>query len=148
MTALDRFEAKYEPEPMSGCWVWHGAQNQSSPGRMSYGYYWDSAAGKLIAAHRWSAKHVGGLAIEDGQVNHRCDNGLCVNPDHLYIGTQRDNIMDSVQRMRRRGTRKMSEDMIRSARGLYDSGEWTHRQIAERFGVHRSTITWVLRHQA
>ncbi len=143
MKPLERFEDKYEPEPTSGCWVWSGAQSKT--GKSYYGFF--AFGGKSWNAHRWAAKFIGGLPIENGQVNHRCDNGLCVNPDHLYIGTQQDNIRDSARRLRRRGTRKLSLQALKQARELYDSGDWTHKQIAERFNVHRSTITWALRHQ-
>lgn len=76
-----------------GCWDWTGSRNYRGYGR-TY------ANGRMIFAHRrvWASIH------EDPPrgkiVCHRCDNPACVRPDHLYLGTHRDNMDDMLERAR------------------------------------------------
>src|SRR5690606_35598865 len=79
-----RFIAKVD---MRGdCWVWTAT-------RMSRGYGYFYANGKMRGAHRvaWAIAHG---YFPDVHVLHRCDNPPCVRPDHLFLGTQRDNMAD------------------------------------------------------
>jgi len=86
---LDRFEAKIEPEPMSGCWLWTGAQN----GPRDCGVF---RLGKVYRAHRVSWELTRG-AIPTGLVLvHHCSNYACVNPYHLRLSTGRKSISASI----------------------------------------------------
>lgn len=91
----ERFESKYIPEPMSGCWLWLDKLTRDGYGQMTYKM-------KSMRAHRWSYSiHVG--PIPNGLlVCHKCDTPACVNPKHLFVGTVKDN----------------TEDMIKKGRGL------------------------------
>ncbi len=94
----DRFWEKVVPEPMSGCWLWVGAQRNGG-----YGFYWDGE--KRRAAHRLVCT----LAHGDGgdlHTRHSCDTRACVNPDHLSWGTPRDNTQDMLRRGRGRHSHK------------------------------------------
>lgn len=86
---LLRFESKYIPEPNSGCWLWTGNCYPNGYGQISINY-------KSCLAHRysWTVKYG---AIPDGLwVLHRCDVKKCVNPDHLFLGTNSDNQKDAI----------------------------------------------------
>lgn len=127
---MKRFESKVEKS--SSCWVWKGATDKNG-----YGIF--RLDGKNIKAHRfafelWVHPIPGGLCC-----CHRCDNPGCVNPSHIFLGTNAENTADKVRKNRQarvRGYFKLSADqalMIREHKG-------TQREIAERFGISRSQV--------
>jgi len=95
-----RFERHYEPEPMSGCWLWTASRNGDGYGFMTVGSRGIDRSYR--GAHRVSYEiYVG--PIPDGMcVLHRCDVPACVNPAHLFLGTQRDNALDRERKHRGR----------------------------------------------
>lgn len=103
--SIDRFHGKYEPNE-NDCWIWTGAKN-----RDGYGSFWNGErlAGRngkrggprMVLAHRWSFAHFIGAIPAGLYVLHRCDTPSCVNPDHLFLGTQADNVRDCANKGRR-----------------------------------------------
>jgi HNH endonuclease len=85
---LSRFQAKYVVDD-SGCWLWTGALND-------HGYGWMSTTRKdgPDRAHRIAWRLFKGPIPEGLYVLHRCDTPRCVNPNHLFLGTQTDNNAD------------------------------------------------------
>jgi hypothetical protein len=80
-------------------------------------------------------------------VRHTCDNRSCVNPNHLEIGTQRDNINDKVERNRQakgqtHGRVKLTEDEVREIKVLLGFGI-THRTLATQYNVHKTCISFI-----
>ena len=92
-TQKERFEEKINKT--KNCWLWTG-------GKVTGGYGSFKIDGEKILAHRFSyLQYVG--AIPDGMnVCHSCDVPACVNPDHLWIGTQQDNVDDMINKGRAR----------------------------------------------
>ena len=83
-TAIDRFNQKYDTNPITGCWEWHGYIH---PG--GYGHFSDK--GK-VTAHRWSYEYFIGKIPNSLKLDHLCRIRHCVNPDHLEAVTQKENI--------------------------------------------------------
>lgn len=86
--AIQRFEAKYEPEPMSGCWLWIGSCGPRSRG----GYPQFRWNGRVGYAHRFAYEHFVGTIPSGLVIDHRCNTPICVNPRHLRLATIRQNI--------------------------------------------------------
>lgn len=78
------------------CWIW------DSPRRDKDGYGWFRPGGRRISTHRFSWLYHRGPIPEGMSVLHRCDRPYCVNPDHLWLGTQKDNVQDMMQKGRHR----------------------------------------------
>src|SRR5262245_5080249 len=99
LTSAERFWAKVQKS--ENCWEWIGCRQKRTDGP-TYGLF--DFDGRLQGAHRVSWQIVNG-PIPDGLfVLHRCDNAPCVRPDHLFIGTQSDNILDCSRKGRLKKT--------------------------------------------
>lgn len=89
---------------LNGCWLYH------SVSRAEDGYKRVMIEGREIGVHRLSAYLFLGLDLDDNeqQANHKreCTSKACWNPEHLYIGTQKENIQDCVDTGRHRNSRK------------------------------------------
>lgn len=126
-------EGMWEPVTETGCWLWTGAL--ASDG---YGLVSQRVDGKNICkrAHRLSYElHVGPIPT-GASVLHKCDTPICINPQHLFIGTQKDNTDDARRKGRhvhgeRHGASKLTEDDVRAIR--IDSRSL--REIAKAYGV-------------
>ncbi|MFF6966284.1 HNH endonuclease signature motif containing protein [Streptomyces anthocyanicus] len=81
-------------ERAEGCWNWQGARSDTGYGHLA------SDEGPEVLAHRFSYQLHGGVISEGMVVCHRCDNPACVNPDHLFLGSQRDNVHDMISKGR------------------------------------------------
>lgn len=97
-----RFEDFVEPEPMSGCWLWMGCARPSG-----YGWFSRSLPSKREAAHRSSWLLYKGDIPNGMDVLHKCDMPMCVNPAHLFLGTQVDNNLDRDRKGRQWNMRKI-----------------------------------------
>lgn len=117
-----RFYSKTHPD-MSGCVLWCGAKDKNGYGTIRVGPRGDN---KNWFAHRLSYFLHYGELDEGLNVNHKCDNPECVNPDHLYQGTQAENMRDVKERKRAKGCQKPNLQG-----NLHHSAKLTERDVED-----------------
>ena len=141
----ERFEAKFIPVTESGCWLWTGAVWMSD----RYGAFWVDKTfnnGRMTGAHRASLYIYRGIKLcSHEHACHTCDNTLCVNPDHLFVGSHTDNMRDMVAKGRHvTMSLKLSESDIVEARLRRVAGE-SVKEIALSIGMSPSHMSRVLK---
>lgn len=133
------------------CWFWVGAIDTSPSNH--YGLF-SIKEGCRVRAHRFSYLiHKGN--IPDGQVvRHTCDVQHCVNPDHLILGSQRENVLDAKERGRlltgssnssKKKNNKLTKELVLEIRLRYSAEKKSHQKLADEYGVTRSVMSHVLR---
>lgn len=137
-----RFHAQYLPEPMSGCWLWTGNTN-GRYGTLGFN-------NKPLYAHRFSYELYHGKFDKKLDVCHKCDVNLCVNPQHLFVGSRKDNMRDCLLKGRfahgsKHKNAKLNEQAIVEIIQSYDNGFKNQRELAEQFGVTQTLIGRIVR---
>lgn len=123
----------------SGCHEW-----QSTIHRDGYGKFWHNGA--IRAAHRVSYELFCGEIPKGKHILHTCDNRKCVNPEHLYAGTAKDNVRDKVERYQGMwGRMKTPFETIEKARKLYASGKYSQREVGEMLGIKQTQVSRYVR---
>ena len=113
---------------MDDCIEWAGQVSQNGYGRLPDGKRY---------AHREAWKMINGLIPEGMVIKHKCDNKLCVNPDHLEVGTQSENVKEAYDRGLREPTRKLTDEQIREIKERIDEN---NSALSREFGVSRQLI--------
>ena len=150
--ACSRFWSKVD---RSGeCWSWLGALDRKGYGRFSVGNSRGpngTRCNSMVAAHRFSYEQAFGSAA-GLFVLHRCDNPRCVRPEHLFLGTNLDNVRDMDAKGRRvtvvkRGSSHanavLDEDKVRSIFRQHRVEGVTQAELARRHGVSRGAINHI-----
>lgn len=147
-TNVERFNEKYVVKE-NGCWVWTAGLNKDSYGKFWSGLYSKNGSPISELAHRWAFMEFKGPLQKGNYVLHSCDVPPCVNPDHLFQGTQRINVKDCVEKNRHPQTRKiLSEEEIFEIRTFYTGKYGEIRNLAKKHGVNPNTISRVLSNSA
>jgi len=132
-----RFERKYIPEPNSGCWLW-----TASIGGGGYGMFWINE--KQVGAHRAAYELFVRKPHDADVVCHTCDNKLCVNPAHLFVGTPADNSADMVAKNRQsKGEGRPNSKINRETAALVLASPLSDAEWAARLGVSKGTINHI-----
>lgn len=144
MTVAERFE-KYVVRSEGGCWDWRACKNE-------HGYGILGVAGKNERAHRVSWTLTNGPIPKGLRVLHRCDNPVCSNPQHLFLGTAGDNTQDMVRKGRARGSPPgeqstaghLREEDVYLVRELCAAG-FKRREVGRLLGVSNVTVSAIAR---
>jgi hypothetical protein len=144
-TNQERFQFRTTPPDENGCINWVGGLDKNGYGRFKP---YDQ---KRIRSHRYAYQEEYGKIPDGMLICHNCDNPSCVNPKHLFLGTQKDNALDRSKKgrgaknnlaglpMKLLPNAKLSKEDVLNIRKLIESGE-LQKNIAKIYGLHRSTI--------
>ncbi len=126
-----------------GCWDYKGFKGKDGYGQIKIG-------GKVRRPHRISYQIYKGKIDEGFNVCHSCDNPICVNPEHLWLGTPKDNMDDMLRKGRKADKKgelhhlnKLKEEDIYKIRKLLKKKNYKQKQIAKMFGVDPSCICYI-----
>lgn len=136
-------------DPRTGCWNWTGSFQSGGYGEIS-------VRGRKLRAHRYFWEDANGPIPAGLIVCHRCDNPKCVNPEHLFLGTHRDNCEDKVSKGRasagkleRHGHAKLTVASVEEMRAQKEAEGTSYRDLGRAFGVSETVarkavlgITW------
>ena len=131
------------------CWIWKGSYTDNNRGQFKL---YNKVTKASIAAYRL---FIGTIPKRKGKkklcVCHSCDNPPCVNPNHLWLGTKKQNMEDMVRKGRTRDQRgennpsnKFTMEEAKEIQKLYASGKYTQKEIGDKFNIVTSTVSRIL----
>lgn len=158
--ASEKFLKQTRKQNDNGCILWTGSIKKNGYG--SFG-----VMGKTVLPHRYAWELVNGPIPNGLLVCHKCDTPLCVNVEHLFLGTYNDNIQDAVKKGRiatgerhgsrthpeslRRGSQNgnatLTEKDVLSIKQKYQNGETNISKFSRDYGVSRKTIRCIINNQ-
>ena len=142
-TSTERFWAYVDTSAApDGCWEWTGYRRADGYGHIHIG-------DKTVYVHRYAWELANGPIPAGMSVCHRCDVRICVNPDHLFLGTHVDNMADMVEKDRQargstNGNARLTETQVMEICARHAAGGTTYRSLAREFGVGKSTISRIV----
>jgi hypothetical protein len=149
-TPEQRYFDKVDRRGEDECWPWNAGIKGDGYGSI----YWNGRSGHI--AHRVGWLLWNGPIPEGLDVCHKCDNPLCHNPKHWFLGTRAENNADKTNKGRQakgdalRTVRQTKLDWhkVRAIRLSYESSEATQYELAARYGVSQTQIWHVIHHEA
>lgn len=121
------------------CWEWNCSAQK-------WGYGWLRIKGKNYLAHRLAYEFVHGEIPQGLHVLHKCDNPPCCNPNHLFLGTQADNVED--MKVKGRGRKSvLSPEQREEIKEMYFTQGCTQKEIAEHLGLRKHLVQRAISHR-
>jgi hypothetical protein len=139
MTVYEHMMERVSPEPNSGCWLWMGAASAEGYGRIRA----RNGVRRMLGTHRLSWEHHFGLIPAGHHVCHKCDVPSCVNPQHLFLGTDLDNHRDKARKGR--AAQKLTAADVIAMRKLAAEGRLSHEKISKLFGITQANASRIIR---
>jgi hypothetical protein len=143
-TFKERFEEKFIKDAATGCWLWQAALTRGGYGNFAVkkrGVY------QMCRANRVAYKLYNEEIPKGLNVLHTCDTPACVNPDHLFLGTTKDNALDMVDKGRCNwglGMAKITMAKAKEIRDLYSTGDYTNKSLGDKYGLAPNTISLIV----
>ena len=140
VTPEQRFRMYVNKDGPNGCWVWTGALNYAG-----YGHFGRTRT-YPIRAHRFAWELANGPVPAGLLVLHSCDNRACVNPEHLWLGTDADNMRDKTEKGRQKAKGKLTEDQVKAIRAEYRRTSHcvsNAKELARKYGIGHGAIVMV-----
>jgi hypothetical protein len=143
LTPREKFLAKVCPDAASGCWLWRGMVVGTGYGMVRF-------ERKMYPAHRLAWKFFRGEIAPGLSVCHKCDVRACVNPEHLFLGTQADNMRDMKERGRsphgeKHSRSKLTAEQVSRIKMMLAEGRMYMSELAREYGVTPATISSIAR---
>jgi len=138
INTLENIFERCTPEPNSGCWLWLGTLSPRGYGQLTG----DNRTAYPVHRRAYELKH--NCTIPKGiYACHKCDVRLCANPDHIFLGTQSDNITDCA-RKGRHGRQRLTKEQVYEIHRMGSEG-YTGSEIAEKFHINPAHARKIIR---
>lgn len=142
---IERFWSKVDVKGEDECWEWKKCKDKDG-----YGQYQINK--KKYLSHRISWILENGDIPKKMCICHKCDNPSCVNPNHLFLGTNKNNSEDMTNKNRQakgenQGLHKLTEKQILEIRLKYIPYKYTQQKLAEEYNISRSLIGYIVRNK-
>jgi hypothetical protein len=129
------------------CWTWTGFRDPNGYGRIMIR---EPQGNRPSLAHRVAWELVNGPIPEGMNLCHHCDNPPCVRPDHLFLGTDADNMADASRKGRttfgeRGPAAKLTEQDAKDIRARYAAGGISQQTLAKEYGLAQATVSELIR---
>lgn len=146
----ERFDTKYDINPVTDCWEWKGA------------FYGNGYGNIMLENQRVTGAHRASFLIYKGEIPfglnvcHHCDNRSCVNPSHLFLGTDKENMQDMTDKGRRRSNTpvginhchaKLTNEKVLEIRRKYTPRVITLQDLADEYEVSKRLIYLIVKKQ-
>lgn len=139
-----RFHQKYVIDEQTECWNWVAANT----GKQKYGIFYNGK--NNVKAHRFSYEYFIGL-VDNLCVLHKCDNPSCVNPEHLFLGTNYDNVLDKIKKNRQCKGESLGKSILKEKHVIEIKKELSNPYngqitfLSKKYNISRSAISDIKR---
>jgi hypothetical protein len=144
---IERYWSLFDRRTETECWIWKGTLSR---GYGMFSFKNNEGSWGYVYAHRLAYFLAYGVDPGAFHVCHHCDNPPCVNPRHLWLGTDADNVHDAIAKGRmfqgERNAKLTGSDVV-AIRALHATGLLSYPKIGKQFGVSKTMIGFIVHRQ-